>query len=107
MVSALSVPESANRVIEIGGADVMTYGDMMFGYAKVRGLRRRLIPVPVLTPRLSAHWVHWMTPVHANIIYPLIEGLRNEVVVRERYGRGALSRHQTSGLRDFRAAGAR
>lgn len=83
MVSALSVPKSANRVIEIGGADVLTYGDMMFGYAKVRGLRRRLIPVPVLTPRLSAHWVHWMTPVHANIVYPLIEGLRNEVVVRD------------------------
>jgi hypothetical protein len=56
---------------------------MMLDYAKLRGLRRRLIPVPALTPRLSAHWVHWMTPVHANIIYPLIEGLRNEVVVRE------------------------
>jgi hypothetical protein len=37
--------------------------------------------VPALTPRLSAHWVHWMTPVHANIVYPLIEGLRNEVIV--------------------------
>jgi uncharacterized protein YbjT (DUF2867 family) len=83
MVSALSVPESAGRVIEIGGADVLTYGDMMLGYAKVRGLRRRLISVPVLTPRLSAHWVHWMTPVHAKVVYPLIEGLRNEVVVRD------------------------
>jgi uncharacterized protein YbjT (DUF2867 family) len=83
MVSALSIPESEGRVIEIGGADVLTYGDMMFGYAHARGLRRRLIPVPVLTPHLSAHWVHWMTPVHANIIYPLIEGLRNEVVVRD------------------------
>jgi hypothetical protein len=83
MVSALSVPESTNRVIEIGGADVLTYGDMMKGYARVRDLRRVLIPVPVLTPRLSAHWVHWMTPVHAGIVYPLIEGLRNEVVVRD------------------------
>jgi len=83
MVSALNVPESANCVLEVGGADVLTYGDMMLGYAKVRGLRRTLIPVPVLTPRLSAHWVHWMTPVHAKIVYPLIEGLRNEVVVRD------------------------
>jgi uncharacterized protein YbjT (DUF2867 family) len=83
MVRALEVPESAGRVIEIGGADVLTYADMMKGYAKVRGLRRLLIPVPVLTPRLSAHWVHWMTPVHANIVYPLIEGLRNEVIVRD------------------------
>jgi uncharacterized protein YbjT (DUF2867 family) len=80
---ALDVPESAGRIIEVGGADVLTYGDMMKGYAKVRGLRRFLIPVPVLTPRLSAHWVHWMTPVPTGIIYPLIEGLRNEVVVRD------------------------
>ena len=42
-----------------------------------------LIPVPVLTPHLSAHWVNWMTPVNAGIVYPLIEGLRNEVVVRD------------------------
>ncbi len=83
LVRALEVPESAGRIIEIGGADVLTYGDMMKGYAKVRGLRRYLIPVPVLTPRLSAHWVHWMTPVPSGIIYPLIEGLRNEVVVRD------------------------
>jgi uncharacterized protein YbjT (DUF2867 family) len=83
MVNALEVPESAGRTIEIGGADVLAYGDMMKVYARVRGLRRVLIPVPVLTPRLSAHWVHWVTPVHANIVYPLIEGMRNEVVVRD------------------------
>jgi uncharacterized protein YbjT (DUF2867 family) len=83
MVRALEVPESSGRIIEIGGADVLTYGDMIKGYAKVRGLRRLLIPVPVLTPRLSAHWVHWVTPVPSGIIYPLIEGLRNEVIVRE------------------------
>jgi uncharacterized protein YbjT (DUF2867 family) len=87
MVAALEVSESADRVIEIGGADVLTYGDMMLGYARVRGLRRWLIPVPVLTPPLSAHWVHWMTPVHAGIVYPLIEGLRNEVVVRDEAAR--------------------
>jgi uncharacterized protein YbjT (DUF2867 family) len=83
LVAALDTPESAGRVIEIGGADVVSYGDMMKGYARVRGLRRTLIPVPVLTPHLSAHWVNWMTPVNAGIVYPLIEGLRNEVVVRD------------------------
>jgi uncharacterized protein YndB with AHSA1/START domain len=82
LVSALRVPESAGRVIEIGGADVQTYGDMMIGYARARGLKRVLIPVPVLTPELSAYWVHWMTPISANIAHPLIEGLRNEVIVR-------------------------
>jgi len=83
LVSALRVPESAGRVIEIGGADVQTYGDMMIGYARARGLKRVLIPVPVLTPKLSAYWVHWMTPISANIAHPLIEGLRNEVIVRD------------------------
>ncbi len=83
LVAALTTPDSAGRVIEIGGADVVSYGDMMKGYARVRGLRRILIPVPVLTPHLSAHWVNWMTPINAGIVYPLIEGLRNEVVVRD------------------------
>jgi uncharacterized protein YbjT (DUF2867 family)/uncharacterized protein YndB with AHSA1/START domain len=83
LVAALERPASAGQVIEIGGADVLSYGDMMKGYARARGLRRLLIPVPALTPRLSAHWVNWMTPVNAGIVYPLIEGLRNEVVVRD------------------------
>ncbi len=87
MVAALETPQSAAQVIEIGGADVITYGDMMTGYARVRGLRRYLIPVPVLTPRLSSYWVHWVTPIPAPIARPLIEGLRNEVVVRDEKAR--------------------
>ena len=83
LVSALSVPESANRILEIGGADVLTYGEMMTGYARARGLRRWLLPVPVLTPRLSSYWVHWVTPVPAAIARPLIQGLRNEVIVHD------------------------
>ena len=83
LIAALETPACSGKIIEIGGADVITYGEMMEGYAKVRGLQRWLIPVPVLTPRLSSHWVHWMTPIPANISRPLIEGLRNEVVVRE------------------------
>jgi hypothetical protein len=55
---------------------------MMLGYAEARGLKRFLLPVPVLTPRLSSYWVHWVTPVPADIARPLIDGLRNEVVVR-------------------------
>jgi uncharacterized protein YbjT (DUF2867 family) len=83
LVSALEVTESVGRVVEIGGADILSYGDMMKGYARARRLKRLLIPVPVLTPRLSEHWVHWVTPVHSNIVYSFIEGLRNEVVVRD------------------------
>ncbi|MBK9137526.1 MAG: DUF2867 domain-containing protein [Verrucomicrobia bacterium] len=83
LVAALSTPESAGRVVEIGGADVLTYGDLLREYARARGLRRWLIPVPALTPRLSSYWVHLVTPVPAAIARPLIEGLRNDVVVRD------------------------
>jgi uncharacterized protein YbjT (DUF2867 family) len=83
LIAALETPESTGEIIEVGGADVVTYGDMMLGYARARGLKRRLIPVPILTPRLSSLWVHLITPIPAAIAQPLIEGLRNEVVVRD------------------------
>ena len=87
LVAALDTPESAGRIIEIGGSEVLTYGAMMMGYARARGLRRWLLPVPVLTPRLSSYWVHLVTPIPAGIARPLIDGLRNEVIVREADGR--------------------
>jgi len=83
LVAALDTPASAGRIIEIGGADVLTYGDLLRGYAKARGLKRWLVPVPVLTPRLSSYWVHLVTPVPAVIARPLIQGLRNDVIVRD------------------------
>jgi uncharacterized protein YbjT (DUF2867 family) len=83
LVAALETPQSSGRIIEIGGSEVITYGDMMLGYARARGLRRWLLSVPVLTPRLSSYWVHLVTPIPANIARPLIDGLRNEVIVRE------------------------
>jgi hypothetical protein len=87
LVAALETPESAGRIIEIGGSEVITYGDMMLGYARERGLRRWLLSVPVLTPRLSSYWVHLVTPIPASIARPLIDGLRNEVIVREAVAR--------------------
>jgi len=83
LVAALDTPACRGQVIEIGGADVVTYGEMMLGYARLRGLRRVLVPVPFLTPRLSSYWVHLVTPIPAAIARPLVEGLRNEVVVRD------------------------
>ena len=82
LVAALRVEQSAGKIIEIGGADVVTYGEMLTAYAEVRGLSRFLVPVPVLTPRLSSYWVHFVTPIPASIARPLIAGLRNEIVVR-------------------------
>lgn len=83
LVAALDSADSAGRVLEIGGRDVLTYAGMMSGYARARGLRRRLISVPVLTPRLSSYWVHLITPIPSVIARPLIKGLGNEVIVRD------------------------
>ena len=83
LVAAIDQPASAGEIVEIGGTSVLTYAEMMLEYAQVRGLRRYIIPVPVLTPRLSSYWVHWVTPIPAAYARPLIEGLRNEVVVRD------------------------
>ena len=82
LLAALETPESSGEIIEIGGAQVVTYGEMMTGYAQARGLKRWMVPVPVLTPRLSSYWVHLVTPVPASIAQPLIQGLRNENIVR-------------------------
>ena len=82
LVAALECPASVGQVLEIGGRDVLTYAGMMTGYACARGLKRRLLAVPVLTPRLSSYWVHLVTPIPANIAQPLIKGLGNEVIVR-------------------------
>jgi uncharacterized protein YbjT (DUF2867 family) len=82
LVGALDHPE-VTGIVEIGGPDILSYGDMMRRYAAARGLRRLMIPVPVLTPRLSSYWVNLISPVPASIARPLIEGLRNEVIVRD------------------------
>jgi uncharacterized protein YbjT (DUF2867 family) len=81
LVGALDHPE-VTGVVEIGCPEILSYGDMMRRYAEARGLRRLMIPVPVLTPRLSSYWVNLISPVPASIARPLIEGLRNEVIVR-------------------------
>ena len=80
---ALDVAESTGRIVEIGGAEVHSYGEMMMIYAEVRGLKRWMVPVPVLTPRLSSYWVNLVTPIPSAIARPLIEGLRNESTVRD------------------------
>ena len=83
LIAALDSPKSVGRVIEIGGPTRLTYADMLLGYAKERGLKRRLIRTPVYAPRLSAYWVHMVTPIHWRIVLPLIEGLRANLIVRD------------------------
>lgn len=83
LVAAIEHETEEDLVLEIGGPEILTYGDMLRGYAEARDLSRWIIPVPVLTPRLSSYWVHWVTPIPAALARPLIEGLRNEVIVRD------------------------
>jgi uncharacterized protein YbjT (DUF2867 family) len=83
LVGCLAEERTAGGAFDIGGADVLTYRDMMLGYARARGLRRVMIPVPVLSPRLSSYWVDLITPIPASYARPLIQGLKNEVVVRD------------------------
>jgi uncharacterized protein YbjT (DUF2867 family) len=84
LVAAASLDEQLNRTFDIGGPDVLTYEDMMQRYAAVAGLRRRLIlRVPVLTPKLSSHWVGLVTPVPASLAKPLVESLGTEVICGE------------------------
>jgi len=80
LTEVLSVPETAGRTLDIGGPDVRSYSDIMATMARALGLRPRLvIPVPVLTPRLSSLWIHLVTPLDASIARPLAEGLKKTV----------------------------
>ena len=83
LITALDTPDSVGRVIEIGGKTQLTYADMLLGYARERGLKRSLIRTPIHAPRLSAYWVHMVTPIHWRAALPLIEGLRGNLIVRD------------------------
>ena len=84
-LDAARTAETAQRhlTVEIGGADVLSYKEMMQRLARVRGKRRRIVTVPVLTPRLSSLWCALVTSVPLSVARPLIDGVRNEVVVRD------------------------
>jgi uncharacterized protein YbjT (DUF2867 family) len=81
LVAALDLVADDSRIFEIGGADQVSYSEIMREYARQRGLRRVFIPVPVLTPGLSSLWLGLTTPVYARVGRKLIEGVRNPTVV--------------------------
>jgi uncharacterized protein YbjT (DUF2867 family) len=85
LVAVQGDDRAAGRVLEVGGPDVLTYREMMDQYAEAAGLARRLImPVPVLTPRLSAHWIQFVTPLPIGLAKALVDSLMNDVIVEER-----------------------
>ncbi|MDQ1652861.1 MAG: hypothetical protein QOI35_2061 [Cryptosporangiaceae bacterium] len=84
LCESANLPPDVHRTFDIGGPDVLTYADMMRGYARVAGLKPRvLVPVRVLSPWLSAQWVNLVTPVPRSIAVPLIDSLVHEVVCAE------------------------
>lgn len=83
LMEALSVQLDGSRVVEIGGADVVSYGDLMREYARQRGLRRVMIRVPLLTPRLSSLWLGLVTPLYARVGRKLIESIKHPTVVSD------------------------
>ena len=81
--AALSLEISGSVTIEIGGPDRVSYGELMREYARQRGLRRWMIPVPLLTPRLSSLWLGLVTPLYARVGRKLVDSLRHPTIVRD------------------------
>jgi uncharacterized protein YbjT (DUF2867 family) len=99
LVQALDIQISGGTTVEIGGADQVSYLDLMKEYAHQRGLKRWVIPVPVLSPRLSSLWLGLVTPVYARVGRKLVDSLRNETIARDRFA-DALFSVRPLGYRD-------
>lgn len=84
LVECLDNPKMENDIFDIGGPEVLSYQSLMELYSEEAGLNKRwVIPVPVLTPKLSSYWIHLVTPVNASIARPLAEGLGSKVVCND------------------------
>ena len=84
LIGCLDCPQTIGQTFDIGQPRIVTYRELMTIYAEEAGLRRRwIVPVPVLTPRLSSYWIHLVTPVPASLARPLAEGLSNPVLCQE------------------------
>jgi uncharacterized protein YbjT (DUF2867 family) len=94
LVDCRRIPETRSREIQIGSAEILTYGRMLDQMADALGLRRRpRVPVPLLTPWLSSHWIGLITPVDAGVARPLIEGLSTDTTVTDPSGMALFGIH--------------
>ncbi|MDN3496650.1 SDR family oxidoreductase [Planococcus sp. APC 4015] len=104
LLGAARVDADVNRAVDIGGPDVLRYGQMMNGYAVEAGLPQRAIAaLPVLTPRLASHWVNLVTPIPRSIAMPLVESLQNECVMKNHDVDGLIPQPE-DGLTPYRRA---
>ena len=83
LAGCLADERTSGRTFDIGGPEVLTYKEMMERFGRIEGRNLLILPVPVLTPKLSSYWVGLITPVPPSVCMPLIEGLKNEVICRE------------------------
>ncbi len=83
LIDALNLPIEGNKTFEIGGSDRVSYGGLMREYARQRGLKRLVISVPLLTPRLSSLWLGLITPLYVRVGRKLIDSIRHETVVED------------------------
>jgi uncharacterized protein YbjT (DUF2867 family) len=93
LLAALDLPSEASTVFEIGGADRVSYGGLMREYARQRGLKRCIVSVPVLTPRLSSLWLGLVTPLYVRVGRKLIESIRHPTVVEDQSALTAFEIH--------------
>lgn len=84
LVRVAEIPEAAGQIYDVGGPETLSYAEMMQQFARVTGRRIRVLPLPVLTPRLSSYWLDLVTAVPANVARPLIEGLRHDLLANDR-----------------------
>jgi uncharacterized protein YbjT (DUF2867 family) len=97
LIGCLNAPDTIGETYDIGGPDITTYQDLMRIYAEEAGLFERFVlPIPLLTPRLSSYWVDLVTPIKATIARPLIEGLSQETICRENRIRDIIPRELLS-----------
>lgn len=106
LVAAIDHPVAGSRIYEIGGPDRVSYGDLMKEYTRQRGLRRLLIPVPVLTPYLSSLWLGLVTPLYARVGRALVESIRHPTVVHDNAAQQEFQ-FETLGYREAMAAAMR
>jgi hypothetical protein len=93
-----------SEIVEIGGSDQVSYRDLMIEYARQRGLKRLMIPVPVLTPWLSSHWLGLVTPMYAAVGRKLIVSIQNPTVVENPSGSEKYNIRPSSAAEAIRAA---
>jgi uncharacterized protein YbjT (DUF2867 family) len=84
LLNLLLQPQTFNKTFEIGGPDIMTFKEMLLIYAKLRGLKRWILTIPLLTPHLSSYWLYLMTSVNFSLASTLVESLKVESIVKNR-----------------------